>query len=146
MIRLCHSDNLNRHHAEVASTSDRNDCSPTWVVDNGVSRHFSAVSLDFSSLKLDNQLGTVSGMNCKIEGSDTISFFVHVRLGKPVHMNLVNVLYVPSLANRNWKLRGNYLRLLSVRLAVHAGYIFIFSKGSDLLEHDNVTQIDLIRS
>ena len=81
--------------------------------------------------------------NCKIKGSGTSSFFVHGRLGKPVHMNLINVLYVPSLANR---LGGNYLRLVRVRKAVQAGYKFIFTKDSDLLEHHNGTQIDLIQS
>ncbi len=58
-------------------------------------------------------------------------------------MILNNVLYVPSLANQS---SGSYLRLMSVRLADHAGYIFIFSKDSDLLEHDNGTKIDLTRS
>ncbi len=35
---------------------------------------------------------------------------------------------------------------MSARLAAHAGYRFIFSRYSDLLEHDNGTNIDLIRS
>jgi hypothetical protein len=112
-----------------------------WAVDNGASRHFSAVSSNFSSRILDDQLGKVSGINCKIEGSGTISFFVHGRLGKPVYMNLLNVLCVPSLANR---LSGNYLCLMSICLAIHAGYNFIFSRDFDLLDHDNGTQIDRV--
>jgi len=64
-------------------------------------------------------------------------------VGKPVHMILNNVLYVPSMANRSG---GSYLILMSVRLAVQAGYKFIFSKDSNLLEHDNGTKIDLTRS
>ena len=56
-------------------------------------------------------------------------------------MNLKDVLYVPSLSNRSG---GSYLRLMSVRLAVNAGYRFIFSKDSDLLEHNDGTKIDLI--
>ena len=35
---------------------------------------------------------------------------------------------------------------MSVRLAVNAGYSFIFSKESDLLEHNDGTKIDLIQS
>ena len=35
---------------------------------------------------------------------------------------------------------------MSVRLADNTGYIFVFSKDSDLLEHDDGTKIDLIRS
>jgi hypothetical protein len=58
-------------------------------------------------------------------------------------MNLMNVLYAPSFVNRSGE---NYFRLISVRLAVHAGYKYIFSKDSDLLEHGNGTQIDLVRS
>jgi hypothetical protein len=59
-------------------------------------------------------------------------------------MNLIiSVFYVPSLANRS---DGNYLRLMSVRLADKTGYGFIFSNDSDLLEHDNDTQFDLVRS
>ena len=143
MRRLRNPFHLHQHHAAAASTSDGNDCGITWVVDSGASRHFSAVASDFTSLKLDDQLGTVSGINCKIEGSGGISFYVHGRLGKPDHMILNNVLYVPSLANRSC---GSYLRLMSVRLAVQAGYRFTFSKDSNLLEHDNVTKIDLTRS
>jgi hypothetical protein len=131
------------HHATVASTSSTVDSGPIWVVDNGASRHFSAVSTDFSSLTLDDELGKVSGINCKIEGSGSISFIVHDRRGKEVHMNLKDVLYVPILSNRS---SGSYLRLMSVRLAVNAGYRFIFSKDSDLLEHNDGTKIDLIRS
>jgi len=143
MRRLRHPFHQHRHHTTVASTSERNDCGHTWVVDSGASRHFSGVSSDFTSLKLDNHLLTVSGINCKIEGSDRIFFFVRGRLGKPVHMNMINVLFVPSLASRSG---GSYLNLMSVRLEVHAGYKFIFSRDSDLLEHDNVTKIDLTRS
>ncbi len=35
---------------------------------------------------------------------------------------------------------------MSVRLAAHEGYIFILSRDSHFLEHDNGTKIDLIRS
>ena len=118
MRRLRHPVSLHQHHA------DGNDCGLTWVVDSGASRHFSAVASDFTSLKLDAQLGKVSGINYKIEGSGCISFFVHCRLGKPIHMNLINVLFVPSLASRSG---GSYLRLMSVRLAVHAGYTYASS-------------------
>ena len=58
-------------------------------------------------------------------------------------MNLKDVLYVPSLAKRS---EGSYLRLMSVRLAVNAGYKFTFSKNFDTLEHNDGTKIDLIRS
>ena len=58
-------------------------------------------------------------------------------------MNLINVLYVPSLVSRSG---GNYLRLMSVRLAVHIGHRCIFSRDSDILGHDHGTQIDLVRS
>ncbi len=115
MRRLRDPVRLHQHHATVASTSDGNDCGFTWVVDSGASRHFSAVASEFTSMKLDVQLGTVSGFNCKIEGSGGILFYVHGRVGKPVHMILSNVLYVPSLASRSG---GSYLRLMSVRLAV----------------------------
>jgi hypothetical protein len=74
-----------------------------------------AVASDLTSLMLDGQLGIVSGINCKIRGSGGISLFVHVRLGKPVLMNLNNVLFVLSLASRS---AGSYLRLVSVHLAV----------------------------
>ncbi len=66
-----------RHHAAIASTPDLGDRGPTWVVDSEGSRHFSVVSYDFSSLTLNDPLGTVSGINFKIEGSGSISFFVH---------------------------------------------------------------------
>jgi len=113
--RLRDTVRLHQHHAAVASTSDGNDCGFTWVVDNGASRHFSVVASDFTSLKLEDQLGTLSGIDCKIEGSGGISFYVHGRVGKPIHIITNNVLYVPSLANRSC---GFYLRLMSVRLAV----------------------------
>ncbi len=35
---------------------------------------------------------------------------------------------------------------MSVRLAVNAGNKFIFSKKSDILEHNDGTKIDLVRS
>ncbi len=88
-----------------------------WVVDSGASRHFSTVSLDFSSLTLNDKLGTVSGIDCKIEGSGRISFFVFDQKGKQIHMNLKDVLYVPSLSIRSG---GSYLRLMIVRLAANA--------------------------
>jgi len=66
-------------------------------VDNGASRHFSAVASDFTSLKLDDQLGIVSGINCTIEGSGEISFYVHGMLGKPDNIILNNVLCAPSM-------------------------------------------------
>jgi hypothetical protein len=109
-----HPVRLHQHHATVASTSDGNDCGLTWVVDSGASRHFYCVASYFTSLKIDDQLGTISGINCKIEGSGNISFFVYGRLGKSVHMNLNNVLFVPSLASRSG---GSYLRLVRVRVA-----------------------------
>jgi len=99
------------HHAAIASTSGTFDNGSIWVVDTGANRHFSAVSSDFSSLTLNDQLGTISGIDCKIEGTARISFFVHERQGKQVHMNLPNVLYVPSLSKRSGR---NYLRLMSV--------------------------------
>ncbi len=92
MRRLRYPDNLHPHHATVAPASDGNDCDPTWVVDIGASRHFSTVSSEFVPLKLYNQVGTVNGIICKIEGSGSISFFVHGRLGKPLHTNFINVL------------------------------------------------------
>jgi hypothetical protein len=116
MRRLRNPLHTHQQHASVASSSDGNDRGLTWVVDSGASRHFSAVASDFTSLKLDDQMGTVSGIDCKIEGSGGISFYVHGKDGKPVHMILNNVLYVPSLENRSG---GSYLRLTSVRLVVH---------------------------
>jgi len=114
MRRLRQPTRLHQHDAVVASTSDGNDCRLTWVVDSGASRHFSVVASDFTSLKLDDQLRTVSGINFKIEGSGGIPFYVHGMLGKRVHMILHNVLYVLSLESRSG---GSYLRLVSVRLA-----------------------------
>ena len=87
MRRLRHPIRQYRHHAAVASTSDGNDCGLTWVVDSRASRHFSVLSSDFTSLRLDNQLEAVSGINCKIEGSSNITFFVHGRLGKLFRMH-----------------------------------------------------------
>jgi hypothetical protein len=66
---------------------------------------------------MNDQLGTVSEIDCKIAGSGNISFFVHDRQGKQAHMNLKDVLYVTSLSKRS---RGNYVRLMSVRPAVNA--------------------------
>jgi len=102
----------------------------------------SMLCLQTLHLKLDNQLGTTSGINYKIEGSGNISFFVYGRIGEPIHMNLNNFLFVLSLASRS---SGSYLRRMSVRLAVHNGYRFIFSRDSNLFEH-NGTKIDIIRS
>ena len=92
---------------------------------------------------MNDKLGTVSGIDCKIEGSGSISFFVHDRQGEQVQMNLKDVLYVPSLSKRSG---GSYLRLMSVRMTVNAGYKLTFSKNSDILEHNNGTMIDLVRS
>ncbi len=59
-------------------------------------------------------------------------------------MNLKNVSYVPLMSKRS---DGNYLSLMSVRLAANVGYILIFSNNSDLmLDHNEDTKIDLIRS
>jgi hypothetical protein len=91
MTRLLRSDYRRRRH-HVAATSDHG---LIWVVDNGASRHFSAVSSDITSLTLDDKLIALSGIDCKITEYSTINLFVHGRLGKPVHMQLLNVLYVP---------------------------------------------------
>jgi hypothetical protein len=45
-------------------------------------------------------LETYSGINYKIKGFGTISFTAHDWLGKPVHVQLLDVLYVPKLATR----------------------------------------------
>jgi hypothetical protein len=141
--RLVQSNKEHPHHLVVASTSGTMDGGPIWVVDSRANRHFSAIFSDFSSLTMSNHLGTISGIDCRIEGSGSIFFFVHDRQGKHVQMNLEDVLYVPSLSKSSG---GNYLRLMSVRMAINAGYKFIFSKNSDLLEHNDGTKIDLIRS
>jgi hypothetical protein len=75
---------LHRHHATVASTFDTDECGLAWVVDYGASRHFSAISSEFLSLTLDDKLGTVRGINCKIEGFGCISFLVHGKQGRSV--------------------------------------------------------------
>jgi hypothetical protein len=77
------------------------DSGPIWVVDSGASRHFSAGLSDFSSITMNDKLGPVSGIDCKIEGSGSIPFFVHDRQGKHVQMNLKDVLYVPSPVLQN---------------------------------------------
>jgi hypothetical protein len=132
-----------QHYATSACTSCTVDNGPIWVVASGASLHFSAVLSDFSAITINGKLGTVSGIGCKIEGSGNISFFVHDRQGKHVQMNHKDVLYVPSLSKRSG---GSYLRLMSVRLAVNAGYELTFSKNSDILEHNDGTMIDLVRS
>jgi hypothetical protein len=132
-----------QHHATMAYTSGTVDSGPIWVVDTGASRHFSAVLSDFSSQTMNDKLGTVSGIDFKIEGSGSISFFVHDRQGKHVQINLKDVLYVPNLSKRSG---GSYLRLMSVRLTINEGYKLIFSKNSDILEHNDGIMIDLVRS
>jgi hypothetical protein len=88
-----------QHHAALASTSYTVDSGPKWVVDSGASRHFSAVLSDFSSITVNDKLGTVSGIDCKIEGSGSISFIVHDRRGKHVQMNLTDDSTSPSSQN-----------------------------------------------
>ena len=78
---------------------------------------------------MNDKLGIVSGIDCKIEGSGSISFLVHDRRGEQVPMNLKDVIYVPSLSKRS---EGSYLRFMSVRLAVNAGFKLIFSKNSEM--------------
>ena len=107
----------------------------------GASRLFSAVASNLTFLTLDDKLAIVNGISSKIEGSKSISF-VHGQLGKPGHVNLLNSLYVPSAANISG---GNFLRLMSVRLAIKTRYKFIFSKDLHSPEHDNGTRIDLVR-
>ncbi len=79
----------------------------TWVVDIGANRPFSVVAFDFTDLVLSNDLGTVSGINCTIAGTRSVSFSVRERSGKLVPFLLKNVLYVPDLASRSG---GKYLR------------------------------------
>jgi hypothetical protein len=96
MRHLRHS--YHQHHQHYATTtsthSDTVDHGLTWVVNIGASRHFSAAPSDYTSLALNEKPGIVSGINFKIEGSGTITFFVHGRLGKPVKMHLMGVFYV----------------------------------------------------
>jgi hypothetical protein len=119
---LRHTYHLPQQHTIVAYV-DSSLVGLIWVVDSGSNRHFSVVASDFTNLVLSNDLGNVSGINCTIVGTLSISFLVRERSGKLVPFLLTNVLFVPYLASRS---RGNYLRLMSVQLANKARYTFIF--------------------
>ena len=118
------------------------DLSLLWVVDSGASRHYSSIASDFIDLIPRDDLGVVSGIDCPIRGLGNISVSTVNSSGEPVAFTLLDVLYVPDLAQRS---NGNYLRLLSVRLAVAAGFCCNFTGARDYLSHSSGLTLDLVR-
>jgi hypothetical protein len=92
---------------------------------------------------MDDKLGTVSGINCKIKGSGNVMLTIPDIAGKSVKIPLKNALYVPDLPPRS---NGSFLRLLSVRLATATCLRCSFAIDRDTLENDSGVSIPLIRS
>ncbi len=91
---------------------------------------------------MHDNLGTVSGIICKIKGSGNVILKVPDIARKSAKINLKNVLYVPYLSSRS---TGSYLRLLSVRLATATSFRCSFAVDKDMLENDIEISIPLSR-
>ncbi len=72
----------------------------TWVVDNGASRHCSAVLSDFTQLKT-SVVGSVSGIDCEVKGVGDVEVKICNKTGIPVSITLKEVIYVPGLRERS---------------------------------------------
>jgi len=81
------------------------------VVDSGAIRHYSFIASDFVDINLRDDLGRVTGIDCPIHIVGSVPVVTVNSTGKPTLFTLVEVLYVPDLAQRSG---GQYLRLLSV--------------------------------
>ena len=114
-----------------------------WVVYSGASRHCSAEASDIDNLVMHNEMGIVSDINCKIQGSGNVTLNTPDRTGRSIKIALKNVLYVLDLSSRSI---GNYRRLLNVRLATVGGFRCSFATDKDSLENDQGTSIPLSRS
>jgi hypothetical protein len=88
-------------------------------------------------------VGTVSGIDCKVEGVGDIEVTTSNSKGHPVSVTLKDVLFVPELRERS---KGIYLRLLSVRKATQIGCHCSFSKDEDTLDLLTGPPVILIRS
>ncbi len=83
-------------------------------------------------------MGTVRGINCKIQGSGNVTLNTIDRTKRSIKITLKNVLYVLDLSSRS---NGNYLRLLGVRLATVGGFRCSFAADKDSLENGQGTSI-----
>jgi len=77
-------------------------------------------------LNLRDDLGIVTGIDCPIHGVGSFPIVTVNSTGKPTPFTLVEVLYVPDLAQRSG---GQYLRLLIARLAAEAGLNCTFTNA-----------------
>jgi hypothetical protein len=118
------------------------DCSFLWVADIGATRPYSSIAFDIVDLNLCDDLGLVTGIDCPIHGAGSVPVVTVNSTGKPTPFTLVEVLYVPDLAQRSC---GQYLRLLNVRLAAEAGLNCTFTVARDFLSHPSGLAIDLVR-
>jgi hypothetical protein len=118
------------------------DHSLLWVINNGASRHYSSIASDFNDVTLRNDFGGVFGIACYIRGIGTVPFATVDSSGNPLSFSLLDVLYVPDFEHRS---AGNYLRLLSVGLAVATGLKCNFTASRDFFNHSYGLHVDLVR-
>jgi hypothetical protein len=62
-----------------------------WVTDSGASRHYSSILSDFNDFVHRDDLGTVSGINCRILGTGNISVSTFDHNGDPVYFTLLDI-------------------------------------------------------